>query len=98
MTNSRDNNHMPKHWSHCSVYAVARAISEQHNTDWDQAFRFAWHAMRANDTPPTSVYSILVWMEQVKHVPIVPERVLFMMQANLRQILRPKYCATPPRC
>ena len=76
-----------KHWSKCSVYAVAKAISEQHGWDWDQAFRATWWAMRANETPPTSTSVILTRMESVQNVPDVPNQVAEMFRLNLQNRL-----------
>lgn len=75
------------HWSRRSVYAVARAIGEHHGVDWDQAFRMAWYAMRANDEFPTRDEA-LARMQQVECVPEVPGEVFRVFQANLRRILK----------
>lgn len=75
-----------RHWSKCSPYAVARALSEQHNCDWDQAFRMAWYAMRRG-VPNASSSQVLYRMETVRHVPVVPESVMSMFQLHLRNVL-----------
>jgi len=84
---------MMGHWSKCSVYAVARALSEQRGFDWDQAFRVAWWAMRANEQPPASAFVVLARMESVQNVPAVPEEVARMFQLNMRNRLAGKICA-----
>ena len=77
-----------KHWSKWSVYAVAKAVSEQHGMDWLEAFRLVWYSMHRNETPPQSVPAIEARMGQVEYVPEVPEKVLEMFQASYRNKLR----------
>jgi hypothetical protein len=76
-----------KHWSRCSVYAVARALYEQHDCDWDQAFRMAWYAMRRGVVLDASPFQVLHRMEMVRNVPVVPEGVMLMFQLHLRNVL-----------
>ena len=74
-------------WNHCTPYAVARAIAEQHGVDYDQAFRLAWYGMKPD--PPTATYSqIFSRMAMVRIVPEVPENVVKMFQRNLRRRIR----------
>jgi hypothetical protein len=70
-----------KHWSKCTPYAVARALVEQHDCDWDRALEFAWEAMRMTQPMPSKAQS-LYRMELVQYVPDVPERVLIMFRLN----------------
>jgi len=75
------------HWSQCSIYAVARGIAEQHGVDWDQAFRYAWWGMRANEDPPASLAVVRARLDQVRHVPVVPAEVVEQFEMNLRRRL-----------
>ena len=77
---------MPKQWHHCTPYAVARAIAEQHDVDPDQAFRFSWYGMRP-DPPTATAYQVFSRMAMVRIVPDVPEEVMQMFQQNLRNKL-----------
>ncbi len=79
---------MPKPWNHCTPYAVARGIAEQHGVDPDQAFRFAWYGMKP-DPPTANIYQVFSRMAMVRIVPDVPEEVMRMFQKNLQGILYP---------
>ena len=51
-----------------SNYAVARALVEQHDFDFDVAYLSVWYSV--HDEPPTeSLAQVLARMQQCSHVP-----------------------------
>lgn len=75
---------MGRHWAQCSVYAVARALWNQHGCEWDRALEFAWEAMRMGERMPSPAQG-LARMFLVQDVPEVPERVFENFQAHFRE-------------
>ena len=55
-----------------SVYAIAKALTEQHDYCWDVAFLLVWYS-RHDEMPTKSPYQALAIIERVKHIPELSE-------------------------
>ena len=55
-----------------SVYAIAKALTEQHGFVWDAAFITAWYS-RHNELPTKSPHQVLAIIQSVKRIPTLSE-------------------------
>ena len=56
-----------------SNYAVARALMEQHDFDFDIAYLSVWHSVH-DETPTDTPAQILARMHQCQYIPQVSEQ------------------------
>ena len=67
-----------------SVYAIAKALTDQHDYCWDVAFLLVWYS-RHVEMPTKSPYQALAIIQRVKHVPTLSEKDVTELRKQARR-------------